>query len=204
MRRPHAGETEEDLLAQMRQFEEESKKKSSSQQSTNLTSPSSSNLKRPHSDETYVEPKPDSSRVLNAVVVERPGVTTVGSSISQIKPPVATAFPPVMSRDTRLDNSTGGDKRKGKRVSLFARQMAAQSKAEDESEESCCPMPERPVRPVKMKRKWSNKSAMLHSSEVSDADIDTILQIKTYYILHWVLRPVSVTGIEVAKSNGGR
>ena len=168
MRRPHAGETEEDLLAQMRQFEKESKKKSSSQQSTiNSTSPSSSNLKRPHCDETYAEPKPDSSRVLNAVVVERPGVTTVGSSISQIKPPVATAFPPVMSRDTRLDNSTGGDKRKGKRVSLFARQMASQSKAEDESAESCCPLPERPV---KMKRKWSNKSAMLHSSEVSDGD----------------------------------
>ena len=167
MRRPHAGETEEDLLAQMRQYEEESKKKSSSQQSTiNSTSPSSSNLKRPHCDETYAEPKPDSSRVLSAVVVERP-TTTAGSSISQIKPPVATAFPPVMSRDTRLDNSTGGDKRKGKRVSLFARQMASQSKAEDESAESCCPLPERPV---KMKRKWSNKSAMLHSSEVSDGD----------------------------------
>ena len=186
MRRPHAGETEDDLLAQMRQFEEESKKKSSSQQSTtNSTSPTSSNLKRPHSDENYLEPKPDSSRVLNAVVVERPGVTTVGSSISQIKPPVATAFPPVMSRDTRLDNSTGGDRRKGKRVSLFARQMAAsQSKAEDESAESCCPMPERPVRPVKMKRKWSNKSAMLHSSEVSDAkdeleDMDVSLNIQT-------------------------
>ena len=70
MRRPHAGETEEDLLAQMRQFEEESKKKSGSQQSNNLTSPS--NLKRPHSDETYVEPKPVISRVLSAVVVERP------------------------------------------------------------------------------------------------------------------------------------
>ena len=100
----------------------------------------------------------------------------IGSSIAQIKPPVATAFPPVMSRDTRLDNSTGGDKRKGKRVSLFARQIASQSKAENESAENCCPLPERPIRPVKMKRKWSNKSAMLHSSEVSDGDIDTISQ----------------------------
>ena len=67
--------------------------------------------------------------------------------------------------------------------------MRAKSKermeAENESAESCCPLPERPVRPVKMKRKWSNKSAMLHSSEVSYADIDTILPNK-HTISPWI------------------
>ena len=164
VRRPRAGETEEDLLAQMRQFEQKGP-----------AAPDPHSLKRPHEPESADEPSP-SSTVLSAVVVERQTVAPRGPVIPSSG--ADSAFPPVMVRDVTLDRAAAqsGSKKKGwKRVSLFARQMAAGSAADCDS--NCTsPWAEAAARvtPAGHKRPWGDKSKLLHGSKVGTCNLKYI------------------------------